>query len=1378
MGLREEAGQEGEEAEETEEMREEKKRVQEELERKRLEVAVATQAALERAAAQQAEAELSARLRAEETKRLEAERAVQVEKERKLKKEREAQREADEKVRRVQRQAEEERERAAREVEAVKAREREAQRRAEVEKERVEQEKVREEERKVQAAAAALAFASRPIHPCRYSACTLDGRITASQYYVRLVCSAHCHIFFHSTHTPSDSTSTPQTSLSCWQLVPSSPTSSDSPPLSSLISSFSPCPTPDCDGSIVSLTLLHGKDEVIAHLIRPPPSVKKPPAPVESKRERRARKREEEKARYEREEKKEEEVEGKGKVKGGFEVLVPAKEKDFSPVIPRPSFFSPSTPPDESKERPSVPTSPPPASAAPHPPAKKGRQARRTRIDIYLPEAEVEAEAEAEEEVEAEKVEAVRLHSIDMSGSAYGGVVRTVTDGSTTSLLYVRAFPVDLGEDDGDATSQWLIEQCALVAPICVTRLFAPTAVLVKFETAAFAERAYVSLHSRMFMQFAVEPCSLVTGAEAFNLSAYHDLLMAKQCAPHIAQVEEFTPAAFDDFTVSTTQRTNEVAPHYTSTTSPSLDFVSPPPPPSRAGLNSLSRGADEDEGELDADQFDFSFLAIGGDEDAVSPPICRTDSTSPSPSTEAARTTAADSTSSPTQSFASFTAWTSPAPDSASSAWTNASPAHTSTQFTSLPGMASVFSPMHLSSPSSVTPLFSPSSPAQKDKGGPVHLTPALDPIVGPQLSSSLGFTATLSESGTSRPPPSTAPSSYFSSSSLFSSSPSSTGSTTTSSLFQLSSFSMFSSSSSPLTDTTTSPSSIVSITPAFAPPSSSFFSSSAVGAGGGVRGRGTASDGDDDDDDVWNDEKLSCLVLKSDVEEDDDPPLPPTHPRHESIDHTDSHDRESSDSSQQRHYDPDMEREYSTPDSPHSSHTPTPPLPYAAGGRGYGTASPSQLQPPRFIRPWYPAGAMPQIPPPMFNAPTAIPLDAAYQSGYGGYGVGQPIPAYGGYTPGYGGGYGAQAYAMTGGWYGSAAPYPSPPYVQMQMGMGVSYMQMGRSAPGMPGYAPLRRTGQKSQPPLPSHMSTPPNGDCRPPPSAGHSRPDDPEPSHGGQGREKGRGKKGFVVDLEADFPSLAPAVSGPSIASPTSVSTTSPASVSVASSAPSHPSSTVSASSSSYVTAPMSPRVEAASSAAELPSWTGHLATRLSKPPTSSSTSSSTSSPVAVPTAAITSHSPSSALLAPASPSASHVLSTSPPQSAEGGGKSKGQSSHAAHTQWRSSQGHVAPSKEKEGTKVRESGNGDSGRGKKEGKGSGEKGGAERRRSSGKANGGGGDPHQQAHTQGGAKGGGSATAGGGNSGHSASHPSTVSNGTSGSSEWTEVAGKKKRK
>ena len=1333
------------------ETNEEQRREQEELERQRTEAVLATQAQ-ERAlaAVQQAEAEAKAQLQAAEAKRAEVERALQAAKEAKEKKEKVARREAEEKARRLQRQADEERERVAREAEAVKAKAREAQRRVEAEKERAEAEKAREEEKRAQAAAAALALASRPIHPCRYAACSLEGRITASQVYVRLVCSAHCHIFFHHrASTDATATSaTPASPLSCWELVPSSPTSSDSPTLSSVISASSPCPTPDCDGSILSLTLLRGKDEVVANLIRPPQAaVKKPPPPTESKRERRARRREEERLRFAEsavEEKKEEEGQGRANAKGGFEVLVPAKEKDFlAPVIPRPSLFSPATPADESKERPTAPTSPPSSTAvAAHPPAKKGRQARRTRIDIYLPEAE-----EAEEEAEAEKEEEapVRLHSIDVSGSAYGGVVRTVTDGSITSLLYVRAFTADARDDDGESTSQWLMQQCALVAPVYVTRLFAPTAVLVKFETAAVAQRAYAALRSRLFLQFAAEPWYIVAGAEAFDIAHYHNALMQKQMAgeslqPALAQADAFPAAPFADF--ADAPRAEE-APLYGASPA-ALVFASPSPPPSRSGLDTAGGGrggGDDEEGEeLDAEHFDFSFLAIGGDDDASAPPPpVRTESQSLSPSADSTRPTG-ESTASPAQAFASFTSWTSPTADAVSSAWANASPAQAaSSQFSALSGIGSVFSPMHLPSPTTVAPLFSPSSPAQKEKAAGA-MTPALDPIVSPQLSSSLSFNGATLDGGSAPRPPLSSVSSFFSSSSLFSPPPTSTGAST-SSLFQLSSFSMFPSSSS-----SSSLSASTSAVSVLAPASSSFFSSSAQAPStGGSRGAPTASDGDDDLD-VWNDEKLSSLVLKSDVEEDDDPAIAPvpTHPRHDSIDlqSTDSHnDRDSAESLSQRHYDPDDD--YAPPDSPRSSHTPTPPLPpYPT--RPYGAASPSPLAP-RFLRQWYPPGALPPMPPPpMFNAPAAIPHEAAYPPAYG-WNAAAALPPYAPY------GYSAGAYGPAypaAGWYPATAPGypPAPAYgVMGAMGgaMGGVYMQMGGGRPA-PGYAPLRRAGQKTQPgAMPAYMGAATGAEYRGQAggAAGAQRVEE-------EGRERARERKGFVVDLEADFPSLASAPAVPSLASP---SASSPSAAAAAAQA--------SPTAAGHASAPLSPQGESASAAGaggEAPSWTGHLATRLAKPSTSPSASAVAAS------ASLAAAHPPAQLLAPGSPSQA-ALSPSPPLGAEKG--RGGQQPQGLHGQWRPPQPPQPLVKEKEAGRVRAElggGGGDGGRGKKEGKGVGEKsgGGSDRRRSSGKTNGGDG-PLQG--------GGGKGTMGGGGAANGAAA-------TSG--EWTEVGAKKKRK
>src|SRR6185437_8512350 len=133
-------------------------------------------------------------------------------------------------------------------------------------------------------------------------------------------------------------------------------------------------------------------------------------------------------------------------------------------------------------------------------------------------------------------------------------------------LLYVRAFVSEAGEDEGEAASQWLIAQCALVAPVYVTRLFAPTAVLVKYETAAVAESAFAALRGRVFVQFAVEPCNIVSGAEAFNIAAYHERLMRKEveAAGGASQPDPFSVEAFSDFS-SSQQRGEVIVPEYRS---------------------------------------------------------------------------------------------------------------------------------------------------------------------------------------------------------------------------------------------------------------------------------------------------------------------------------------------------------------------------------------------------------------------------------------------------------------------------------------------------------------------------------------------------------------------------------------------------------------------------------------------------------------------------------------------------------------------------------------------------------------------------------------------------------------------------------------------
>ena len=1349
-----------------EKMREERRREQDEVERKRVEMGIAT-AAQERAL--QVEEERRVKALADEAKRAEAERLLQAERDRlqaKAKREKELQREVEEKAKRLLRQAEEERVRFAQEVEQAKAKEREAARRAEAEKEKAELERAREEDKKAQAAAAAVAFASRPIHPCRFALCPLDGRISPSHFYVRLVCTAHCHIFFH--HSNPSSPLSPSSSPSCWDLVPSSPSSPFSLPLSTTVAASSPCPTPDCDGTILSLTLLHHKDEPISTLIRPPPP-RPPRPPPESKRERRARKRDEERRRYEAEEKKEgtpppllpDPSSLKVKGGGGFEVLVPAKEKDFSPVIPRPSFFSPPGLADESKER-APPTSPPSAAPAAlaHVVAKRGRQARKTRIDIYLPEAEEEVE---EEEGEGEETVAPllpHLHPVEVSGAAYGGVVRTVTDGSSTSLLYLRPLTADGG--GGEEESQWMINLCAMVAPIYVTRLFAPTAVVVKFDSAQLAEAAYAALQGRLLVQFAADPCSIANGAEADSIAAYHNLLVQKARnggGSHSAPSFPGPEPSFTSFpaTEETAQEEgeDEGGQGY-------ADVVAVPPPPSRAGVE----GTEGEVEELDAENFDFSFLAIGGEEDSPHPTHSASVSPSPAPPVRPDPVVAT-----PSHSFSSsFTPWIASSSSDSTSAWS--SPA---AHLPSLSGMSSVFSPMTLAQ----------TSPAQKEGKG-AGLTPALDPILSPSLSSSLAFpSADISRAAAN----STASSSFFSSSSLFSPS-SSSPSSSSSSLFQ-SSFYMFSSISSSTLPDTTSASSSSSSTTTLAPSSSSFFSSSSSSISAPPPPSHPPltrpaphlhhlADASDDEFDVWNDEKLSSLVLKSDGDDDDDPALHPipTHPRHDSIDQstTDSHDtRDDADSLSQPRppYDADDPRDYSQPSSPRSTQTATPPLPYPT--RGYDSHSPQQQPQPRFTRPWYPPQGV-AVPgmgaAPMYNAPGAVPHEVyGGGGGYGGWGGGvggAAIPAYAaaGYPYTAGVGYGQAGYAAmgAGGWYPGAYPGTAA-YMQMQMGMAVPVPYMQQMAAGgrpSPGYGPLRRPGQKLPGSLPSHM--PPgvmNGDYyRMQSAAGGASPVRPEEvdermSNGGLGKDRPRGKKGFVVDLEADFPSLAPTPGGLSVPSPSSASAAAvgvaspPSSVhSLAGSAAVHQQPAPAPSSAAHVSAPPSPHSETPTSSSESSTWTGHLATRLSRG--TSSTSSS----------------PSSAAAAPVLPSPHQAPSLSQPHSAlpsqgvdgagrsgkqalpQGQGQAQGQGQIAG--QWRQQQPQL-PGKEQS-----RAAHHDGGRSKKEGKGGGEKGG-DRRRSTGKPNGealqG---PTADKQSRGGALGGG---------------------GGSGSSEWTEVA-KKKRK
>ena len=934
---------------------------------------------------------------------------------------------------------------------------------------------------------------------------------------------------------------------------------------------------------------------------------------------------------------------------GGLEVLVPAKEKDFVPVIPRPSLFTAAS--DEVKEKTQLlPLSPQStvasltgssnsasATVASHSGSerKKGRQARKTRIDIFLPEAEPEEE-EQPQPAEDESVPLPAHHyPVEMTNTAYGGFVRCYTNASTSPLLYCRCLSSSV---DDDSVIQWMVSQCAMVAPIYVTRFFAPSAVLVQYPDVQTAVKAYQALSGSMYLQFAIEPCSIVSGDEVRAVQAYQELMMNKLRSAHVMQQQphQQQPHSFDSSPYLYDSAHSTIEPSLSS-----MDTVSSALPAAASGLTVPSVGSvytgfferendgpgalassvvDVIDDELDTEQFDFSFLAIGADEfdeardaHSTSPPAS---DSPPTPLTVEKASVGVNGT------FPSFgSSWNSPSAETPAAASSWASPAHgpsPSTSFSSLPAVSSVFSPMpgSISTPGAPTPLFSPSSPSLKP-ASVASLTPALDPVLS---SPSFGFASPSSPLDSlnrqRRSISSVAPLFSSGSGSLFSSSASTSQSSAESSsssssasadVFSLPSFSMFTSltrSISITDDTSTTSASTATTAP-------SFFSSASSAAAlssaqllhvpsSATRASLSSSVSDDDDDEVWNDEKMSRFVLKSDAEDsEEDTGLTtiPTHPRHDSIgdsndgrvpdssgrpDEQDVSDEVRTNSDSINAYDQDIDTDFSQrselpveEDEPIQYDSRQPQPRYTATN-----TSPS----PRFTRAAYPSAAVPNVmpahqssplhsvppytshPPPSMMHSDAASLAAMYGGGmvHGWNGSVSPSPGYAPYN--YNGGYGVPMPPP-------AQYYPYPQYnanalymqqQQQQMGImmgrpqrllarGVAVPKMPHSMPaGLVGSNPLagqytpnagmataayaqqqqqqQQQHQQQQQPQQQHRS----GDS-----------EDMSPTDSASVRDdRRRVKRGFVVDLEADFPSLGavPAASQPS---PVSSSAHSPAS-----------------------------------------------------------------------------------------------------------------------------------------------------------------------------------------------------------------------------------------
>ena len=1315
-----------------ERMREERRREQEEMERKRVEAGLQT-AAQERL--REAEEERDRQVKREEQQRLEKERKEREEQKRKMDEQRRKEEEArkkEEREKQRQKQIEEDKEKERKRQERERQRELEEKKRREEEDARIEQERANERQRAAEAAALAVAYASRPLHTCRYSDCSCEHRILASDYYVVLTCSTHCRIRYH--HRSLSSSPSTGNQPSCWDLAFAPPAT---------VTAGSPCQTADCAGVVQSASWLHGEAELVEHIIAPPPAVERTPQPLtESKAQKRERKRAERQKservsdEYAVEEKKEAEVEvaaeaekGKKVYKGGLEVLVPAKEKDFVPVIPRPSLFA-AVAADEVKEKMLLPLSPRAivTSAAGNTAGtvlvaasqggterKKGRQARKTRIDIFLPEAEPEEEEQLQS-AEDDSVQAQPAHyAVEMTNTAYGGFVRCYTNASTSPLLYCRCLSSSM---DDDSVIQWMVSQCAMMAPIYVTRFFAPSAVLVQYPDLQTAVKAYQSLSGAMYMQFAIEPCSIVSGDEVRAVQAYQELMMNKLRAAHAMQHSQ----PFDSSSYLYDSRQSEIE----QPLPPLEAAVSADPDIGAAAAGSVYAGfferesataADDNvlvssvvdvEDDLDTEQFDFSFLTIGADEyddvpaHSTSPPVS---DSPPTPLHVDKRSVSG--------TFPSFgSSWSAPHTEtSAGSSW--ASPAHgpsPSASFSTLPAVSSVFSPMpaSTSTPAAPTPLFTPSSPSLKP-ASIASLTPALDPVLSsPSFPSPTSPTDTVSSQR--RSISSVAP--LFPSGSLFSSASatqaSAESSSTSSGVFSLPSFSMFSSltrSISITDDTSNAASASTSTTaPSFFSSSSSSASSSVSSSqllhvpssSSAVRQSLSSSVSDDDEDEVWNDEKMSRFVLKSDAEdEEEDAGLTaiPTHPRHDSMDdssdgppvvdgreeeHDTSDVRTNSDSINA--YDQDIDRDFSQRSElpveedeqlQYDSRQPQPR--YTAIN-----TSPS----PRFTRSVYtPAAvssAMPSIQssplhpglPYGAHQPTMLHSEAASMSlMYGGgmvhgwNGSVSPSPGYAPYSYNGYGGVPPAAHYYPYAQYGASAMYMQQQQQQLGMLVGRQQQQqhrlLGRGVPapklppampvGMPGMNPLAGI-YTQQAGLGSAYSQQPQQQQQRP-----GENEEVSPTDGSFGRDdRRRAKRGFVVDLEADFPSLGAAPSAPTAAATSALSPSSNPS-------PSSSSTHSTAAYSQSHTAPSGHDVShaesnghAAAGAEGGAGWTGTLANKLKgskddkRPGTAGSPTSAVNPPPGSPPARQQSTVHTVPSLSASSSSASSPISVSSPQS----------------------------------------------------------------------------------------------------------------------------------
>ena len=1182
-----------------ERMREERRREQEEMEKRRVEAGLQT-AAQERV--REAEEEKERAIKREEQQKLEKERKEREEqkrredevrrKEEEVKKKEERRKAEEEKEKRRLKQIEEDKEKEKKRVERERLRVAEEKKRREEDEVRLVQEKAKAAQKAAEAAALALAYSKRPLYTCRYADCPHEYRILASEHYVVLTCSTQCRIRYH--HRRTSSLSSPAAQLStCWETAQS---------LFQSGIAGSPCPTADCAGVLQSASLYHAEDELIEHIVAPPPPVERAQQPLtETKVQKRERKRaERQKAEqasgvYAAEEKKEADAETAVEVaaadkrvyRGGLEVLVPFKEKESVPVIPRPALFAAAA--DEMKEKTLLPVTPlatvasagvstngTAAAAAPHSSErKKGRQARKTRIDIFLPEAEPEEEepvvpaAAEEESVQSQPTQ----YPVEMTNTAYGGFVRCYTNSTSTSpLLYCRCLSSSM---DDDSVIQWMVSQCAMLAPIYVTRFFAPSAVLVQYSDVQTAVKAYHALSSAMYMQFAIEPCSIVSGDEVRAVQSHQELMMSKlRKGMQQQEAQPFDPSAY---------LYDSRQPAISESTLPALDTVPSAPATAAPSAGSVYAGFFERENaivaehsalvsgvaddDLDTEQFDFSFLAIGADEfdaHSTSPP------TSDSPPTPLHVDKRSVSGTTPFSSFGS--SWSAPiAESSAGSSWASPSLGPSpAASFSTLPVVSSVFSPIpaSASTPAAPTPLFTPTSPSHKP-ATIASLTPALDPVLS---SPSTSFTSPTSPPDTvsshRRSISSVAP--LFSSTSLFSSaaaSQSSPDSSSSSSVFSLPSFSMFSSltRSISITDDTSTESAAASTS---AP---SFFSSAAsavpasaqllhVPSTSSLRQSLSSSVSDEDDEEVWNDEKMSRLVLKSDAEdEEEDSGLTaiPTHPRHDSIDDSAEErvldsvedERDASDvrtnSDSIGAYDQDIDRDFSQRSElpveeeeqlQYDSRQPQPrynPI----------NTSPS----PRFTRSVYTPAAVPQavsslhtsslvMPPYAAHQPSMLHGEAAMAAMYGGgmvHGWNGNVSPSPGYAP-YNSYNGYAAIPPTAHYYpyaqysANAAMYMQQQQQQQQMSMMVGRQQQHHRLVNRAMAAP------KTAHPLPAGMSgtnplasvyTPQAGmgQMYAPPQARPADGDDASPTDASAGRDdRRRGKRGYVVDLD-EFPTL---------------------------------------------------------------------------------------------------------------------------------------------------------------------------------------------------------------------------------------------------------------